>query len=287
MLRATWWISTLPATQVTPRRLSSGLVAAMSSAIMSSIPVSTSRISGRGAGCAGRRRRPSAAMVRASRRPGRPCAERPPQRVADVARRGEQRVQVDAVAQPLAVEQVDEVLGGQVAGRARRVRAAAGPAGRGVEAADAELERRGDVGQRRAARVVEVHRQPLGADAGRQQRADHAAHVGRPGHADRVADAELVDAELQQPLRDAHDGGLADLALVRAAEGGADVAAAPPAALAGRRRPPAGTRRSTRRSLMLMLCAVNGSEAAVKTQTASAPAASARSRPRSFGTSTG
>jgi hypothetical protein len=53
VLRATWWISTLPATQVTPRRLISGLVAAMSSAIMSSIPVSTSRINGRGAGCAG------------------------------------------------------------------------------------------------------------------------------------------------------------------------------------------------------------------------------------------
>ena len=48
VLRATWWISTLPATQVTPRRLSSGDVAAMSSATMSSIPVSTSRMSGRG-----------------------------------------------------------------------------------------------------------------------------------------------------------------------------------------------------------------------------------------------
>ena len=29
MLRATWWISTLPATQVTPRRFSSGVVAAI------------------------------------------------------------------------------------------------------------------------------------------------------------------------------------------------------------------------------------------------------------------
>jgi hypothetical protein len=50
VFRATWWISTLPATQVTPRRLSSGLVAAMSNAIMSSMPVSTSMMRGRGSG---------------------------------------------------------------------------------------------------------------------------------------------------------------------------------------------------------------------------------------------
>ena len=39
--------------------------------------------------------------------------------------------------------------------------------------------------------------------------------------------------------------------------------------------------------VMLMFAFVNGSDAAVKTQMASAPAASARSRPRAFGTSTG
>ena len=39
--------------------------------------------------------------------------------------------------------------------------------------------------------------------------------------------------------------------------------------------------------VMLMLWAVKASEAAVKTQTASTPALSARARPRSFGTSTG
>ena len=40
------------------------------------------------------------------------------------------------------VEQVDQVLGGEVAGRTRRIRAAAGAAGRRVEAGDAVFERR-------------------------------------------------------------------------------------------------------------------------------------------------
>ena len=54
VFRATWWISTLPATQVTPRRFSSGAVAAMSRATMSSIPVSTSRMSGSRSPASGR-----------------------------------------------------------------------------------------------------------------------------------------------------------------------------------------------------------------------------------------
>src|SRR5690606_32283206 len=128
VLRATWWISKLPATQVTPRRLSSGLVAAMRSAIMSSIPVSTSRISGRASDCGER----AASMGRLWYAPAAGLAdlagERPAERLGHVARRDEKRVEVDAVREPLAVEEVDEVLGGQVARGARRVRAAAGPA---------------------------------------------------------------------------------------------------------------------------------------------------------------
>jgi len=50
VLRATCCSSTLPATQVAPRRFSSGAVAAMSSATMSSMPVSTSRMTGRRSG---------------------------------------------------------------------------------------------------------------------------------------------------------------------------------------------------------------------------------------------
>ena len=65
---------------------------------------------------------------------------------------------------------------------------------------------------------------------------------------------ELVDAEREQPVGDVDHCRLVDLALVRAAEGGADVAAAPPAALARRLDDRAGRRRSTPRSLMLMLC---------------------------------
>ena len=55
-----------------------------------------------------------------------------------------------------AVEQVDQVLGGQIAGRAGRVRAAARAAGRRVEAGDAVLQPGHHVGQRGAAGVMEV-----------------------------------------------------------------------------------------------------------------------------------
>ncbi len=78
---------------------------------------------------------------------------------------------------------------------------------------------------------MEVHRQSLGVDARVQEGGDDAAHVGGPGHADGVADTDLVDAKLEQLTGDADHGGFADLALVRAPEGGADVATAPPAAL--------------------------------------------------------
>src|SRR5262245_21593550 len=49
-------------------------------------------------------------------------------------------LEVDAVLVPGRVEQVHEILRREVAGRARRIGAAARPAGRGVEAADARPE---------------------------------------------------------------------------------------------------------------------------------------------------
>ena len=57
--------------------------------------------------------------------------ERPAERVGDEPGGGQDAVQRDdAVLPARRVEEVDEVLGGEIAGGARRVRAAAGPAGR-------------------------------------------------------------------------------------------------------------------------------------------------------------
>jgi hypothetical protein len=57
-----------------------------------------------------------------------------------------------------AVEQVDEILGGEVARGSRGKRAASGATGRGVEAANPGRESRDDVCERGPARVVEVER---------------------------------------------------------------------------------------------------------------------------------
>jgi hypothetical protein len=54
------------------------------------------------------------------------------------------------------VEEIDEVLRGQIAGRAGRIGTASGAAGRGVEAADPRPESGDDVGKGGAAGVVEV-----------------------------------------------------------------------------------------------------------------------------------
>ena len=67
-----------------------------------------------------------------------------------------QRGQVDAGVDAHVVQHVHDLLGGHVAGRAGRVRAAAEPADARVELGDAELQRGQDVGQRGAPGVVEV-----------------------------------------------------------------------------------------------------------------------------------
>ena len=82
--------------------------------------------------------------------------QRPPERLRDEPRRGQDALQRDPRCPARRVEEVDQVLGGEVAGGAGRVRAAAGPAGRRIEAADPGIETGGDVRQGGPARVVEV-----------------------------------------------------------------------------------------------------------------------------------
>ena len=80
------------------------------------------------------------------------CLREKPRRLDDFG-------ECDAGRNAESFEEVEQVLGREVARGARRVRTAAETAGRGVVSRDAALETRVDVRERRAARVVEVQRQ--------------------------------------------------------------------------------------------------------------------------------
>src|ERR1035441_543775 len=71
------------------------------------------------------------------------------------------RVDVDARDCAECVQRLERVLGAHVAGGTRRERAAADPADRSVEAANARVERGYDVGNAEPARVVHVQGQPI------------------------------------------------------------------------------------------------------------------------------
>ena len=141
-----------------------------------------------------------------------------PDRRLDERRGGHHALEADAVLDAQAVEQVDEVLGREVAHRARTGERAAAEAARGaVDHGHAPLERRVDVGQGLAARVVGV--QPDAPDVDqRQHGVEDARDVAGGRRADRVAEADLVAAEVEQPAGHAGGRRRGHLALVRAAE---------------------------------------------------------------------
>src|SRR5690606_35209258 len=93
------------------------------------------------------------------------------------------------------LEQVDDFLGGDVAARARRERAATQSAHGHVELGDADLDRGQHTGQARAAGVVQVHAD-LHARARGTHRLDQFDEPSRDRGADRVRDAEPIGAEL-------------------------------------------------------------------------------------------
>ena len=95
---------------------------------------------------------------------------------------------VDVDVDAAVAQQVHQVLGGDVAGGARRERAAAQPADRRVQPGDARLDRRVRAGQPGAAGVVEMPAQWQLADH-RAQLCDQRAHPSRRGRADGVGDA--------------------------------------------------------------------------------------------------
>ncbi len=91
----------------------------------------------------------------------------------------------------------------------------------------------GDVGERGAAGVVEVVGLQVGRQPGRFGQPDQFRDLVRHADPDRVAEADLVGAELAQSPGDVHDPRRLDATRVRAPERGRHVRAPPPAELAG------------------------------------------------------
>ena len=77
------------------------------------------------------------------------------------------------------VEQVDEILGGEIPGGSGGIGTAARAAGRAVEAADPAVETGDDVGERGAARVVEVVRDLVELDSRSRGRVGDGADLAR------------------------------------------------------------------------------------------------------------
>src|SRR5215218_6365048 len=149
------------------------------------------------------------------------AAERAPEDLLDVAAGGKQLLDVDAGLVAHLMQHREQVLGGDVAGRAGRHGAAAELAEARLEAADARVERRQHVGEPLATRVVEVRGeldpgQPL--LGGEEKLADLAG----VRHAGGVAEPKLVRAGGGDSLGQVEHAARVDVAVVGAAEGDGD-----------------------------------------------------------------
>ncbi|GAA3061987.1 hypothetical protein GCM10020000_51590 [Streptomyces olivoverticillatus] len=113
--------------------------------------------------------------------------------------RGGETAEVDPGGDAEAVEHPYEVFGGEVSGGALRVRAAAEAARGGVDGGHAVAQRGQGVGERLAVGVVEVDGEPLRAHARLAEGGQQGGDVAGGGHADGVAEAQLVTAEAEQP----------------------------------------------------------------------------------------
>src|SRR5262249_30200300 len=119
----------------------------------------------------------------------------------------------------LALEQVDEILGGDVAGCARCEGAAADAADGPVEHSRARLDRCPGGCDRGVTRVVEMD---ADREAVSQRPVDQRTRLPRDGDAYRVREEDLVGPGGCRPGGQLEDAAWVDLALERAAEGGAD-----------------------------------------------------------------
>ena len=144
----------------------------------------------------------------------------------------EQAQQIDPRLDPHLVQHRDDVLGGNVAGRARRHRAAAQLAEARLEGVDALLQRSEQVGESLAAGVVKVGGQLDSAEALARRR-EELPHLARVRHPGGVPEGDLGAAGRGQPRGDPKDALRRHLPLVGTAEGGRDHTLAAQPRLAG------------------------------------------------------
>src|SRR5579864_7492521 len=138
--------------------------------------------------------------------------------IDDEPRSSQDAVQTDAVLDAEAIQQVEEVLGSEVARRTGTGKGAATQAAcRAVEMREPELQASHDIGHGDATRIVKMHA-PLVERRQIKQRVHDSANVARGGNADRVTQDDLLDAQFEQALRDAVDGFWRDRAFVGTAE---------------------------------------------------------------------
>jgi len=122
------------------------------------------------------------------------------------------------------MQQVDDILAGDVAAGTLGVRTATSAGHGRIDHAHAGIEAGQDVRQGLPVSVMEVHRQRRHRHLG----SDGLQHLGGlvwRADADGVAQRDLVAAKCMQLARHAHDIGDGHVALVRAAEHGGDIAA--------------------------------------------------------------
>ena len=127
-------------------------------------------------------------------------AERPAEHLLRRARGLDQPRQVDPGLDPHLVQHRDDVLGRDVAGRARRHRAAAELAEARLEGVDALLQRGQHVGEALAAGVVEVGGQLDPAEP-LARGGEELADLARVGHPGRVAEADLLRSRRRRAAR--------------------------------------------------------------------------------------
>jgi hypothetical protein len=144
------------------------------------------------------------------------------QGIGDDLPRRDELLEIDARTQAHGLEHEDEVFGDDVAGRARRVRAAADPALRRIECRHAGVERGDDVREPLAARVVQVRAADPVADLPLQAR-EHPLHLCRVAVASRVGEADGVGTRPRQAHGDLHHPVLGHRTFHRAAERRGDV----------------------------------------------------------------
>ncbi len=159
----------------------------------------------------------------------------PAECVGDEARGHKDTVKRDARRPARRVEEVDEVLGGEIPGRARSVGAATGTAGRRIEAPDAGIQSGRDIGECGPPRVVEVERHLAERQSGFGGQPAQCRDLARHADPDRVAEADLVDAQFEEAERDVDRPIRRHPAGIRTAERGRHVATAPPPEVAGAR----------------------------------------------------